>query len=493
MSFSYENSPQLIFDNLNLNLDSSWKLGLVGRNGSGKTTFLNLLRGKLGQTNNIETNMDFSYFPMQITDSTNITLYELQKQFLFEQWELERELSLMGVDSDIIWQPFDTLSGGEQTKVLLAASFINSSFSLIDEPTNHLDESSRLQVSHYLKRHQSGFIVVSHDREFLNRTVDHVLALENSEIHLYQGNYSQYEDTKKKRDEFNLAKNSKLQRQISSLQASAQRVQEFSNKSEKKKFAAAHKNEQIVDLDRGFLSHKAAKIMKRSKSLEHRLEKNISEKEGLLNNIESIPELTMNFDKNYHSDLVICDSFGMKIAGKNLFDNLSFKIKNQGIMVLKGKNGSGKTTFIKYLLHQADNVNTTGSLTVQEGVKISYLPQDFLNYYGDLKTFAQKNRLSYEILLNNLKKMGFKRSSFTTSIEDMSMGQKKRVAIAKSLAEKADFYIWDEPANYLDIFNQEQLIHLLKAVNPAMLLIEHDERFIEAVSQEVIQLKNREI
>ena len=121
---------------------------------------------------------------------------------------LERELNLMKVDPELIWQPFNSLSGGEQTKILLALSFINkNSFPLIDEPTNHLDEDYRMQVIAYLQQHSNGYIVVSHDRAFLNQVTNHILAIENTEIHLYQGNFDSYEDTKTKRDKFNQDKN----------------------------------------------------------------------------------------------------------------------------------------------------------------------------------------------------------------------------------------------------------------------------------------------
>ncbi|WP_201726326.1 ATP-binding cassette domain-containing protein, partial [Lactobacillus helveticus] len=191
LSFRYDDSSENIFNNLNLNLDSTWKLGLVGRNGRGKTTFLNLLRGKLHGLGDIQTRLNFSYYPIKIADPADITLYELQKQTNFEEWELDRELNLMNVNPDLLWQPFNTLSGGEQTKVLLALSFTNKdSFALIDEPTNHLDEDSRQEISNYLGKREKGYIVVSHDRDFLNQVTDHILAIENTEIHLYQGNFA---------------------------------------------------------------------------------------------------------------------------------------------------------------------------------------------------------------------------------------------------------------------------------------------------------------
>lgn len=230
--------------------------------------------------------------------------------------------------------------------------------------------------------------------------------------------------------------------------------------------------------------------MKRSKNVEHRVEKALQDKQGLMTNIEQIEDLTMNFQKNYHGTLLETDHFEMTVGNKKLIQDLNLKILNQGIVSLEGKNGSGKSAFLKILLKKNTVISSNKQYQLVNGLNISYLPQDFTNYHGNLKEFADEQRISYEALLNNLKKMGFPRESFTIPIENMSMGQQKRVAIAKSLVEPADLYLWDEPANYLDVFNQDQLIKLLKMVKPAMLLIEHDEYFIEQVAQERVNLDN---
>lgn len=325
------------------------------------------------------------------------------------------------------------------------------------------------------------------ERDFLNEVVNHVLAIENNEIHLYQGNYASYEATKDKRDKYNQDKNIKLKSEIASLKKSASQIKNFSEKSEKNKTAAAHKNEIHADINKGFYGHKAAKIMKRSITMQQRVNKKITEKEGLLTNIEQAPDLLMNFSPNYHQTLLELQHLSLKIANKSLFHDLNLIIKNHGIVALEGKNGSGKSTLLKFILNKS-KAEASGKIILANGLKISYLPQTFSTYTGTLKEFSEKERIPYSDLLNNLKKMGFPRDDFTLKIEDMSMGQQKRVALAKSLVEEADFYLWDEPANYLDVFNQDQLIKLLKQTRPAMLLIEHDKYFIEQVADKKIKL-----
>lgn len=451
VSFRYEDSSNHIFNNLNLDLDSSWKLGLVGRNGRGKTTFLNLLQGKLVGRGEIQTKLNFSYYPIRIKDPANITLYELQDQIMFEQWKLERELNLMHVDSNLIWQSFNTLSGGEQTKILLALSFIDeNSFPLIDEPTNHLDEESRQEICKYLTKHHKGYIVVSHDRNFLNQVTDHVLAIENTEIHLYQGNYATYEQIKEARDEFNREKNEKIAGEIKNLHNQKEQFYHWAQKIEARK-NLGQKTQYILNrrarVNKAAIGHAAAKMMKKSITRRNRMDKKIEEKEGLMVNIEDIPKLTMNFQSNYHS------------------------------------------AFLKFLLNKV-SANSNGRCELTNGLRISYLPQDFTIYKGSLKKFALHQKLSYEDLLNILKKMGFPRTNFNVPIEEMSMGQQKRIALAKSLLEPANLYLWDEPANYLDVFNQDQLINLLQEVKPAMLLIDHDQYFIEQVADDRIKLSH---
>lgn len=228
--------------------------------------------------------------------------------------------------------------------------------------------------------------------------------------------------------------------------------------------------------------------MQRSKNVERRMNDDIQAKQGLMTNIEDIPELTMNFQSNYHSTLLEAQHLDLQIDGKNLFKDLNLVVKNHGIVSLEGKNGSGKSTFLKMLLNKPFSVTYQGKYELANGLSISYLPQNFTEYHGTLHNFAYEHKISYEELLKNLKKMGFPRASFVTPIEEMSMGQQKRVALAKSLVEPADLYLWDEPANYLDVFNQDQLIELLKKVKPAMLLIEHDEYFIEQVTDHRVRL-----
>ena len=223
--------------------------------------------------------MKFDYFPYPVLDKQQMTQYILQEVCPgAEDWELIRELSYLDVNADVLWRPFETLSNGEQTKVLLAALFLNEGhFLLIDEPTNHLDMAARQKVSEYLKKKQ-GFILVSHDRRFLDGCVDHILSINRTSIEVQSGKISSWMANFERQQEFEASQNERLKKDISRLQKAAKRSAIWSDKVEASKVGAA---------DKGYVGHKAAKMMKRSKVIEARQQQAIEQKSGLLKNAET--------------------------------------------------------------------------------------------------------------------------------------------------------------------------------------------------------------
>lgn len=162
LTFAYPGSYDNVFDNVSFQIDTDWKLGFIGRNGRGKTTFLNLLLGKYEYGGKIQASVIFNYFPYPVKDKSRNTEDILREICPDAQvWQVVRELTSLDVEQEALYRPFDTLSNGEQTKVLLAALFLNENhFLLIDEPTNHLDADARRTVAEYLKK-KNGFILVS--------------------------------------------------------------------------------------------------------------------------------------------------------------------------------------------------------------------------------------------------------------------------------------------------------------------------------------------
>ncbi|MDR0846880.1 MAG: ABC-F type ribosomal protection protein [Lactobacillales bacterium] len=489
LTFAYDGQVAPIFDRANLIIDSDWKLGLIGRNGRGKTTLLRILQGQVEFSGEIIGAQDFVYFPQAVRDPQQLTSYALQELAEYEEWKLERELTLLGVDLDVLWRPFATLSGGEKTKVLLSLLFVDeNNFPLIDEPTNHLDVKGREQVAEYLRRKKQGFIVVSHDRHFVDEVVDHVVSINKAQIQLYQGNFSTFDEQKKLQDSFELEQDVKLRGEISRLKKTASDKHDWSLGREGDNYGNPNIKGSGGTGHDGFTAARAARMMKKSKVLERRMNNEIEEKEKLLKDLEFVDPLKINFQPSHHHNLINCENVELSYDGTPLFQPLTFKVNKGERVVIKGANGTGKSSLIKYLINEFDG-DSKGEIFIPKGIKISYVRQEYEDNRGTLREFAELKKLDYEQFLSNLKKLGMERAVFNTPIEQMSMGQQKKVELAKSLAEPAELYIWDEPLNYLDVINHEQIEELINKFEPSMLIIEHDLAFIENIGAEVIELK----
>lgn len=478
LTFSYPSSYDNIFDNTNFQIDTDWKLGFVGRNGRGKTTLLKLLLGKYEYSGKIISSVQFDYFPYPVSDKKRMTGEILQEVCpLAEEWELMRELSYLDVNADVLWRPFETLSNGEQTKVLLAALFLNEGhFLLIDEPTNHLDAAARRKVSAYLEK-KKGFILVSHDRQFLDGCVDHILSLNRAGIEVQSGNFSSWRGNFERRQEFELAQNERLRKDISRLQKSAERSAVWSDRVEASKIGAA---------DKGYVGHKAAKMMKRSKTIEARKQQAIEQKSVLLKNVETVDTLKI-LPLKYHADVLVSFSdVSVIYDGHQVCKSTTFNVQCGERVIIDGRNGSGKSSLLKLLSDYP--IEHTGTVAVESGLVISYVPQDVSYLTGTLSEFAGKNNLDESLFKAILRKMDFERVQFEKNMKNFSEGQKKKVMIAKSLCEQAHLYVWDEPLNFIDVYSRMQVEQLIAKFAPTMLLVEHDVAFRNAIATKVITL-----
>ena len=482
LSFTYEDSFDPVFENVSFQIDTDWKLGFIGRNGKGKTTFLKLLTGEYEYSGSILSSVDFEYFPYQVENKEQLT-YEIAGSVnpAMEQWELLRELNLLDADAEILYRPFCSLSFGEQSKVLLASLFLKEhAFLLIDEPTNHLDAAARDKIADYLA-HKKGFILVSHDRDFLDSCTDHVLVLNRRSIEVRKGSFSSWYEDKLSRDESEIRQNARLKKDIRKLKDAARQAARWSDKTE-----AAKIGNHVGD--RGFVGHQAAKMMKRSKMLERRRESAVQEKEHLLKDIESTESLKINMLHYHSSRLVTIKDLSIRYPDSDtpLFSGLSMEIRSGSRIALSGKNGCGKSSLIRLILGQ--NIPHTGEISVAAGLRISYVSQDTSHLHGTLSEFALHCGVDAPLLLTVLDKLGLERQQFEKKIETYSEGQKKKVLLAKSLCEPAHLFVWDEPLNYIDIFSRIQLEDLLLACQPTMLFVEHDRTFREKIATEIIEL-----
>ena len=484
LTFAYDGSYDNIFEHVSFQIDTDWKLGFIGRNGRGKTTFLNLLMGRYEYSGKIASNVEFEYFPYPVSKPEEMTLSIAEEiNPAAHDWQLFKELNLLDVNPEVLYRPFSTLSNGERTKVLLAALFLKEhAFLLIDEPTNHLDIRAREKVAAYLNT-KKGFILVSHDRVFLDSCIDHVLSINRADIEVQRGNFSSWYANKEANDQMELSKNAQLKQDIRRLETAAKRTGDWSEKVEKTRTGT-----KVAGLkpDRGHVGHMAAKMMKRSKSIEGRQENAIQEKKLLLKNIESLDDLKLH-PLPYHSDkLVSLENIEIAYSGFPVCSGVSFEIHRGDRICLNGKNGCGKSSLIKLIL--GENLPHTGDLHIGSGLKISYISQDTSWLSGNLAGFSKQYGIEESILKTVLRKLGLERVQFEKRIEDFSEGQKKKVLLAKSLCEQAHLFIWDEPLNFIDIFSRMQLEELLKEYQPTMLFVEHDSAFQEKTATKFVEL-----
>lgn len=484
LTFGYDGSYDNIFENVSFQIDTDWKLGFTGRNGRGKTTFFNLLLSKYEYSGSISSNASFEYFPFDVKDEEDMTINivsDILPDYL--QWKLMREFSFLELSEDVLYMPFNLLSKGEQTKILLAVLFLKeNSFLLIDEPTNHLDMNARKLVSEYLNT-KNGFILVSHDKAFIDNCVDHILSINKTNIEIQKGNFSSWWENKQRQDNFELIENEKLKKDINRLSKAAKRTSNWSNEVEKSKKGTTNSGSKV---DRGFVGHKAAKMMKRSKSIESRQNAAIEEKSKLLKNIESSDKLKI-YQLDYNKTrLVELKDISICYDDKVICKDVSFTIEQGDRIALVGKNGSGKSSIIKLIC--GEDIGYMGTFSKGSQLKISYVSQDTSHLKGNLSDYASNNGIDESLFKSILRKLYFSRVQFEKDISSFSGGQKKKVLVAKSICERAHLYIWDEPLNFIDIISRMQIEELLLEYSLTLLFVEHDSGFCENIATKIVKL-----
>lgn len=536
LTFCYEGSFDNIFEDVSFSVDTNWKLGFIGRNGKGKTTFLNLLLGKYEYEGSIQASVVFDYFPYPVTErQRSLPAAEFLEEWKAgcELWRVLCELEELRQDAEVLYRPFQTLSPGERTKIMLAVLFSGENdFLLIDEPTNHLDQESRENVKRYLAS-KKGFILVSHDRELLDACIDHVLVLNRQSIEVQSGNFSSWWENKSRKDQFAVGENEKHLKEIGKLRKSAARTGQWADKSEQTKIgfyrkAAVNEHERAVGM-RAYIGSKTKKMQSRVKQMEKRINREIEEKEGLLVDLEQPVDLKIMPMEHYKKVLVKVEDYSVWYEGakKPVFSGVTFSVEKGERVVLHGENGCGKSTLLKMILRKtggqtkggpgvkdtgmkigetkADKTETmeakagetkaekmrvceTGICQTASGLVVSYVSQDTSMLKGGISRFCMERGLDESLFCAILRQLDMERVQFAKNMEEYSEGQKKKILLAASLMTPAHLYVWDEPLNYIDVFSRMQIEKLLEEYQPTMLFVEHDARFREKVATRVVEL-----
>ncbi|HMS64026.1 MAG TPA: ATP-binding cassette domain-containing protein [Ignavibacteria bacterium] len=515
LTFYYKDSSDKVFNDLNLNIDTGWRLGLTGRNGRGKSTFLNLLNKKLVPVHgSIQSEVETFYFPYEHEIKEQSTFSLIKERIApFTDWEkqmemqskkgdkdsineygeilekyqnangyeidslIKKEFSELEMSNDLLKRNFNTLSGGEQTRTLLIPLFLKkNTFPLIDEPTDHLDMKGRIILGEYLSK-KNGFILVSHDRNLLDKCTDHILSINKSDVKLNKGNYAQWKYNMDFEEEFEKRKNENLKREVKSLESSARKRRSWADSKETEKTGA---------YDKGYIGHKSAKQMKRALNLELRIEKKIDEKKSLLNNKEGERSLKIETIKKSTEKILSVSNATLIFDNRIIFKNFSLDIFKGDRVALTGDNGSGKTSLINAIRKQ---------ISLGEGIiynpnylEISYSDQNPEWDNGSLREHLKNSNIEETKFRNILGVMGAWGELFDRPLEKFSKGELKKAELCKSFIKPFDLLIWDEPLNYLDIASREQLEKVILEHEPTILFTEHDKKFVENVATKVVYL-----
>ncbi|MFC4651474.1 ribosomal protection-like ABC-F family protein [Lactococcus nasutitermitis] len=500
-----------LFDTLNFSIQEKDKIGLVGSNGTGKSSLLRLLLGeekvqtgtiskkKALKIGVIQQNPTFSEKSVRAdllasfgaiarlkeqlesielqmtTDYTEQLLARygaLQEEFAaLDGFSLEDRIitTLKGLGlAEKVDQSLATLSGGERIRVELARILVSDvELMLLDEPTNHLDLAGVRWLEKYLKNTSKAFIVVSHDREFLDNTVQKIIEISDQQLQTYPGNYTIYKKLKKDR-EAQLQKDYELQQQeIFRLRKLAKQYRQWGNESGNEKF------------------------YRKAKEIEHRLER-ITQlkvptrvKKRLRKDIQSTAKTP--------KEVVCVSNLGKILGDKLLFTETNFTIYRGERLAVLGKNGSGKTSFLRLLLGEL--TPDEGEVKRAENLAVGYLPQQL--YFPDemsrLVDFAKKLTGNEQIAREELARFGFYASDVSKRLRDLSGGEKVRLALLQLFQEKIDLLILDEPTNHLDIEAREEIEAILAAYQGTLLAVSHDRYFLRKNFQKSLRLEDERV
>ena len=479
-SFGYN---ELLFEDVNIHFDTSMKIGLIGDNGKGKTTFLNVLKESHEYRKSIIHKTHFSYFPYTV-DNEYILTIDIINDLLNDCpiWKIEKEMNLLNVHLDCLYQLFSTLSEGEKTKILLIILFLKEEeFILIDEPTNHLDMDSRDILASYLNK-KKGYILVSHDRSFMNKCIDYVLEIREKKMYLTHGNFETWYNEREKRWQYESVQNERLKKEIRDLDKAAKQMANWSDKVEKSKNGTRVAG---LKVDKGHVGHMSAKMMKKSKNAQRRKEKAIEDKQELLKDIDEKEEIILTpLDTSIKLFASLKDV--SIVYDRCIVENFSLDIYKGDKIALIGPNGCGKSSLLKAIIGENDY---QGEIRINPQINIVYVNQQFDFLKGSLKDYIISQKGDIPLTLTILRKLGCPRLMFDKKLETLSYGQRRKVMIAVALSKKAHLYLFDEILNYIDLKARMMIEEMLKDSEATILFVEHDKHFVDAIATKTIEIK----
>lgn len=498
-----------IIKDANFLVNEHEKVAIVGVNGAGKTTLLKILTGeehadsgnvilakdaKLGylrQINNVDSTLsiiDELYTVIEHILNMEKRMLEMQEQMQHLSGEELEELyssytalthsyELMdgyaakskvigilkglGFDENDFDRKINTLSGGQKTRVFLAKLLLEEpDIILLDEPTNHLDLRSIEWLESYLLNYKGAVIIVSHDRYFLDKIVSKVIDIENAEVQMYSGNYSDFSAKKQMLLDAKMKEYLNQQQEIKHQEAVITKLKQFNRE----------------------------KSIKRAESRQKQLEK-IERVEAPKTHIENM-RLSLDISKESGKDVLTVHNLSKSFDEKHLFSNINFEIKRGERVAIIGDNGTGKTTLLKIIngLLTPD----TGEVIYGSNVSIAYYDQEHQVLHMDKTLFDEISDTYPEMnntqIRNILAAFLFTGEDVYKKIGDLSGGERGRVSLVKLMLSKANFLLLDEPTNHLDILSKDVLESALNSFPGTICYVSHDRYFINKTATRILDL-----
>ncbi|HHW57475.1 MAG TPA: ABC-F type ribosomal protection protein [Clostridia bacterium] len=498
----------VILQNISFIVNEGDKIGVIGENGAGKSTLFNVLAGFSdidSGTISISANK-IGYLQQNTAIESKKSIYEEVKTVFDEIFQLEKKiksleekisqtkdsllldkllleyslltdnyreldgysveskirgvLNGLGFDVSQFDTPVSTLSGGQKTRLMLAKTLLlNPDVLLLDEPTNHLDINSIEWLEQYLKFYNGTILIISHDRYFLDKVVMRIFEIENHNLNIYDGNYTEYLKKKKIEIEAKLKAYEGQQKEIKRIRS-------------------------IIQIQKNRRTEKSVKMAESKQKLLDKME--IIEK-PVINN-KSL-NLRFDFDLESGNDVLVVKNLSLHFD-RQIFSNVSFEIKKGEKIALLGPNGVGKTSLLKILVGEIDKFE--GEIKFGTNVIIGYYEQEFksLNYEKTVldEIWDENPYLTQTEVRTLLASFLFAEEDVFKVISTLSGGEKARLSLLKLILSKANFLLMDEPTNHLDLKAKEVLEEALLDYSGTLLFVSHDRYFIDKIATKVMIL-----
>ena len=498
-----------VLNNLSFDVKTNERVALIGSNGCGKTTTLKIIMGiesydsgnisirkesKIGyltqmppkEDDNVSAKSVYLRGVQELIDLENKIsdfvenmssnekdiklLDKLQEEFRISggyslKEKIEKIRNGFKITNELLDREYNKLSGGEKTLINLASIILsNPDILLLDEPTNHLDIDTLEWFEEYLSSYNGTVVIISHDRYFLDRTVNKIIEIENGNANIYHGNYSYYfkESEKRLMVEFQNYKNQ--QKEIKALKEAIERYKVWGAKSDNPMF------------------------FRRAKAIETRLEKmEVIEKPKTKSELR----INLNVEDRTSNRVMVISNLDLKIGNKELLRNSHMEVYYKERVCLMGKNGAGKTTLIKNILN-----NTHDNIKLGTNIKMGYIPQEIRFDNEDLTIYEHMRKIfvgSESELRSKLNQFYFTADNIDKKVKNLSGGEKVRLKLLELILKNANFLILDEPTNHIDIDTREILEESLLAYDGTILFISHDRYFINKIATKIVMIENKEM